>query len=264
MHLQSGTPIAFVATGELKEELSFLSYQSDSNRGEPRFSSYPFYFFGRGCGMLGASRFVDTKWGIPDYYSADFFVGIYAVHEDAVVLLRHMRSTRSVFENGEDIETRRHDRAGKPLWASRYAGAISPALVDQAREKNSEEPTGPSLQLAGPVGQQVGQVVVSAGNTLRLEMHRLRPYGEWKHMAEGMHVREEEGVYPHVLLYVCDYEKEEHGHCGYTKEELAFMLSEVPGSSNPIPRYIPYRIDGSQLTTRDTTLDLRLVNGMAK
>jgi hypothetical protein len=264
MHLQSGAPIAFVATGELKEELSFLSYQSDSNRGKPSFFSYPFYFFGRGCGMLGASRFVYTGSGVgPDYYGVDFFVGIYAVDEDAVVLLRHMRSTKRVFEDGQKADTRRHDRAGKPLWASRYAGAVSPALVDQARGKNSEEPTGPSLQLAGPVGQQVGQVVVSTDDTLRFEMHRLRPYGEWKHMVEGMHAREEEDVYPHVLLYVCDYEKEEHEHCGYTKEELAFMLSEVPGSSNPIPRYIPYRIDGSQLTTRDSTIDLRLMGGIA-
>jgi len=132
------------------------------------------------------------------------------------------------------------------------------AFLDLARRQLRSVPSGPRMELSGSVGRQVARVATGPGDTLRLALSRLRPYGQWHHMPERMHAREAGRVYPHILLYVCDYAKEGHKHCGYTEEDLAFILGNAPSLPDPVYRYVAYRVDGNQIATRDTVLTFPL------
>jgi hypothetical protein len=261
MHLQSGTPIAFVATGELKEELSFWNHREyiraapRPSAREPDFGWFRTRSFGRGCGFLNFTQFVESEFS---FGTEKIFVGWYAIDDSSILLLRYGATNRGADERvGQmGLGFPKPDRVGGLLWAARRSNEISPMLVDQALSEDTDQPTGPAMLLSGPAGQQVGRIPASNGDTLRVTMSRIRPYGVWRHMPREMHALDGTHAYSHVLFYTCDYGNADHKHCGYSEEEVAFLLSESPEPPTPIYSYVPYRVDGRQLVTPDTVLFL--------
>jgi len=264
MHVGDTEPIEFAATGELERVLGFWSqdvYIQSIEARKPVMSSKSVFrwsqdlVFEKGCGYM---LFIDSKQNNKKLINKSLLFSLFDLVDAIVLLFRHMESSQEVEdEAGELVWTKRFDRAGVPFWAAQRESSVDMILPDPSRRRMRGATSGPRMELTGPVGQQVGQVETGSGDTLRLALSRLRAYGEWRQMPEGMYAREAGHVYPHVLLYLCDYTKEEHQYCGYTEEDFAFILGNAPGLPDPVHRYVAYRVEEDQIATRDTVLTLR-------